>query len=58
MARLVDKIIRGADPGEIPVEIDQSLEFVINLDVANKLGIEIPPEMLFQADRIMRTMVE
>ena len=58
LARLVDKIIRGADPGEIPVEIDQSLEFVINMDVAIKLGIEIPPEMLFQADRLMRTMVE
>lgn len=58
MARLVDKIIRGADPGEIPVEIDQSLEFVINLETANKLGIDIPPEMLFQADRILRTVVE
>ena len=58
LARLVDKIIRGADPGEIPVEIDQSLEFVINLETANQLGIDIPPEMLFQADRILRTMVE
>lgn len=58
LARLVDKIIRGAHPSEIPVEIDQSLEFAINLDAAQALELEIAPEMLFQADRIIQHMVE
>jgi putative ABC transport system substrate-binding protein len=41
-ARLVDKIIKGANPGEIPVEVDNHFEFVINLKVANALGLTIP----------------
>jgi putative tryptophan/tyrosine transport system substrate-binding protein len=53
-ARLVDKIIKGAAPGEIPVEVDQDLEFVVNLKVAKTLGITIPPEVLYQADQILR----
>ena len=53
-ARLVDKIIKGATPGEIPVEVDQYLEFAINLKVAKALGIPIPREVLYQADRIIR----
>jgi putative ABC transport system substrate-binding protein len=53
-ARLVDKIIKGADPGEIPVEVDHHFEFAINLKVAQALGITIPPMVLYQADRIMR----
>jgi putative ABC transport system substrate-binding protein len=53
-ARLVDKIIRGAAPAGLPVETVQSLEFVINLKTADELGLAIPPEVLFQADRIIR----
>ena len=53
-ARLVDKIIRGADPGGLPVETVQTLEFVINLKTADQLGIVVPREVLFQADRIIR----
>lgn len=53
-ARLVDKIIRGANPGEIPVEVNMDFELVINLKTAKALGIEIPPEALYQADRIIR----
>ena len=53
-ARLVDKIIRGADPAGLPVETVQSLEFVINLRTADELGIVVPREVLFQADRIIR----
>jgi putative ABC transport system substrate-binding protein len=53
-ARLVDKIIRGADPAGLPVETVQTLEFVINLQTADELGIIIPREVLFQADRIIR----
>ena len=53
-ARLVDKIMRGAHPAEIPVETVQTLEFVINQKIARKLGLAVPREVLFQADRIIR----
>jgi putative ABC transport system substrate-binding protein len=53
-ARLVDKIIKGAVPGEIPTEVDQYFEFAINLQAAKALGVTIPPEVLYQADRIIR----
>jgi putative ABC transport system substrate-binding protein len=53
-ARLVDKIIRGTEPAGLPVETVQTLEFVINLKTANELGVVVPPEVLFQADRIIR----
>jgi len=53
-ARLVDKIIKGVHPGDIPVEVDNYFEFTINLKVAKALGIIIPPEMLYRADRIIR----
>jgi len=53
-ARLVDKILKGTKPSEIPVEVNNNIEFVINLKVAQKLGLTIPPEVLYQADRIIR----
>ena len=53
-ARLVDKIIKGTDPAEIPVETVQSFEFVINLKTTQELGIVVPRQVLFQADRIIR----
>jgi putative ABC transport system substrate-binding protein len=53
-ARLVDKIIKGVKPAEIPVEVNSKIEFAINLKTAKKLGLTIPPEMLYQADRLIR----
>ena len=53
-ARLVDKILTGAEPAEIPVEVNQKIEFVINLKVAQALGLTIAPEVLFRADRLIR----
>jgi putative ABC transport system substrate-binding protein len=53
-ARLVDKILKGAKPGEIPVEVNNNIEFLINLKVANALGIKIPPQVLYRASRIIR----
>jgi putative tryptophan/tyrosine transport system substrate-binding protein len=53
-ARLMDKIIKGANPGEIPVEVDHYFEFTINLKVAHALGLTIPPEVLYRADQILR----
>lgn len=53
-AQLAHKILQGADPAELPVETVQSIEFVINLIDAQKLGVRVPREVLFQADRIIR----
>ena len=50
----MDKIIKGADPGEIPVEVNSKIEFVINLKTAKALGLTIAPEVLYQADRLIR----
>lgn len=53
-ARLVDKILKGAKPAELPVEVNPKIEFAINLKTAKALGLTIPPEVLFQADKIVR----
>ena len=53
-ARMIDKIIRGEDPGTIPVETPERLILVVNLRTANYLGLSIPQVILFQADRIIR----
>ena len=53
-ARLVDKIIKGTKPSEIPVEVNHKLEFVVNLRVAKNLGIQIPPAILYRANRVIR----
>ncbi|MGH7266724.1 MAG: ABC transporter substrate binding protein [Candidatus Rokuibacteriota bacterium] len=52
-ARLVDKIIKGAKPGEIPVEANPRIELVINLKVARRLGLTISPAILARADRVI-----
>jgi putative tryptophan/tyrosine transport system substrate-binding protein len=53
-ARLVDKILKGTKPAEIPVEVIARFEFVINLKVAKALGLTIAPELLYRADRLVR----
>jgi putative ABC transport system substrate-binding protein len=53
-ARLVDKILKGTSPGEIPVEVNSNIEFAINLKTAKALGLTIPPEVLFQATKVIR----
>jgi putative ABC transport system substrate-binding protein len=50
----VDKILKGAQPAEIPVEVISRTEFVINLKVAKALGLTIAPELLYRADRLVR----
>lgn len=52
-ARLVDKIIKGARPADIPVESNPRIELVINLKVARKLALQIPPAVLSRADRVI-----
>lgn len=53
-ARLVDKILKGTAPADIPVELNRKVEFVLNLQVAKSLGLTIRPEVLYSADRVVR----
>jgi putative ABC transport system substrate-binding protein len=53
-ARLVDKILKGEAPAKIPVEVNNRIKFVINLKTAKALGLTIPLEMLYRADRLIR----